>query len=91
MVSVHEEHVGRTRGELNHALTGCEELGHNYKLVRGLSAVLEGRCTFQSRAHIDPLKARRALFEEAANQVIATDDDRNRVFSAVAFRMGIST
>ena len=91
MVSVHEEHVGRTRGELNHALTGCEELGHNYKLVRGLSAVLEERCTFQSRAQIDPLEARRALFEEAANQVIATEDDRKRVFSAVAFRMGIST
>lgn len=88
---VYEEHVGRTRGELNGALSGCEELGFNYKLVRGLSAVLEDRCVFESRSSVPPVEARRALFEEAARRVIATEDDRKRALAAVAFRMGVST
>jgi hypothetical protein len=91
LITVYEEYVSKTRGELNAALSGCEELGFAYKLVRGLSAVLEDRCVFQSRASIPPMKARRALFEEAARRVIATEDDRNKTLSTVAFRMGVST
>lgn len=91
LIEVHEEHVGRTRGELNDALSGCEELGFNYKLVRGLSAVLEDRCVFESRASIPPAEARRAVFEEAGRTVIATEKDRKKALSAAAFRMGVST
>ena len=91
LIEVHEVHVGRTRGELNEALRSCEELGFNYKLVRGLSAILEDRCIFVGRASISPVKTRRALFEEAARKVIATEDDRKRALAAVAFRMGVST
>jgi predicted nuclease of restriction endonuclease-like RecB superfamily len=91
LITVYEEHVGKTRGELIGVLRGCEELGFAYKLVRGLSTVLEDRCVFQSRASIPPIEARRALFEEAARRVIATEDDRKRALSAVAFRMGVST
>jgi predicted nuclease of restriction endonuclease-like RecB superfamily len=91
LIEVYEEHVGRTRGELNEALSGCEELGFNYKLVRGLSAILEDRCVFVGRSSIPPVEARRAVFEEAARRVIATEDDRKRALAAVAFRMGVST
>lgn len=90
LVSVYDAHVGRMRGELNEAVGGCEELGFDYKLVRGLSAVLEERCVFQSRAKILPIEARRAVFEEAANSVIATEDERKKVIATVAFRMGVS-
>ncbi len=91
LIEVYEEHVGRTRGELNEALGGCEELGFNFKLVRGLSAILEDRCVFLGRSSIPPVEARRAVFEEAARRVIATEEDRMRVLAAVAFRMGVST
>ncbi len=90
LVSVHEEHVGRTRRELNKAIGSCEELGFEYKLVRGFSAVLEERCAFESRAVVDPIMTRKAIFEEAAKSVVATEDDRRRVLTAVAFRMGVS-
>ncbi len=90
LVSVHEENIGGTRGELSDALSGCEELGFNYKLVRGLSAVLEEHCVFQSRAVVSPKDARSSLFEEAAEVVVATDEDRKRVLTTVAFRMGAS-
>jgi hypothetical protein len=90
LISVYEEHIGLTRGELREALGACEELGFDYKLVRGLSAVLEERCEFMSRASVDPVKARKAVFEEAGGRVVATEEERNRVLSTVAFRLGLS-
>jgi len=91
LVLIHEENIGGTRGELIDALSGCEELGFDYKLVRGLSAVLlEEHCVFQSRAVVSPMDARSSLFEEAAGVIVATDEDRKRVLTTVAFRMGVS-
>ena len=90
LVSVHEENIGGTRGELSDSLSGCEELGFDYKLVRGLSAVLEEHCVFQSKAVVSPKVARSSLFEEAAGVVVTTDEDRKRVLTTVAFRMGTS-
>jgi hypothetical protein len=90
LILVYEEHIGLTRGELREALGSCEELGFDYKLVRGLSVVLEERCDFLSRASVDPVKARKAVFEEAGGRVVATEEERNRVLSTVAFRLGVS-
>ncbi|HUS78182.1 MAG TPA: DUF790 family protein [Patescibacteria group bacterium] len=91
LISVHEEHVGSTRGELDDAVSGCEELGYDYKLVRGLAAVLAEWCDFQSRRVVDPVEARRAVFGEVGRRVIAFENDRNRVLASVAFQLGVST
>jgi len=90
LVSVFEEHVGRTRGELKEALGSCEMLGFDYKLVRGLSSVLEDRCVFGSRGVIDPFRARRAVFEEAGRRVVVSDEDRRGILGAASFRLGVS-
>ena len=90
LVSVHEEHLSKMREELRDALVSCEELGHDYKLVRGLSALLEERCIFESRAVVSPVDARRAVFEEASGRVVDSEAERNRVLSTVAFRLGVS-
>ena len=71
------------------ALRRCEELGYNYKLVRGLAAVLEDRCIFQTKTFVDPAEARRAVFEEAGERVIATEQERGRALTAAAFRLGV--
>lgn len=91
LISVFEAHVDRKRGELRAALSRCEELGYDYKLVRGMSAVLEDSSIFQTRASIDPAEARRAVFEEVGERVVATEEERGRVLSAAAFRLGLST
>jgi len=91
LISVFEAHIGKKRGELRSALSRCEELGYNYKLVRGLAAVLEDRCVFQTRAFVNPIDARKAVFEEAGEDVVATEEERRRVLSATAFRLGVST
>ena len=90
LVSVFEAHVDKKRGELRTALSRCEELGYNYKLVRGLAEVLEDSCIFQTRDFVDPVQARRAVFEEVGERVVASEEERRRVLSAVAFRLGVS-
>ena len=91
LVSVHRDAVEKTRRELREAVSDCEELGYDYKLVRGLASLLEERCAFESRAVIRPLKARKAAFGEAGRIVVATDEKRKRVMANAAFRLGIST
>ena len=91
LVAVYGDHIERTRGELSDALSGCEELGYDYKLVRGLASVLEQRSIFESRPSVSPVKARRAVFEEAGRRVVSTDEERRRVIASAAFRLGVST
>ena len=91
LISVFEAHVHRKRGDLTASLRSCEELGYNYKLVRGLSAVLEDRCVFEIRARVEPAEARRAAFDEAGRAVVATEEARSRALAAAAFRLGVSS
>lgn len=90
LISVFEAHIDKKRGELRAALSRCEELGYNYKLVRGLAAILEDSCIFQTRDFVDPVQARRAVFEEVGERVVASEEERRRVLSTVAFRLGVS-
>ncbi len=91
LISVHLDAVEKTRRELKESISDCEELGYDYKLVRGLASLLEERCAFESRAVLLPLKAREAVFGEAGRTVVATEEKRNRVMANAAFRLGIST
>ena len=91
LVSMHRDAVEKTRRELRAAVSDCEELGYDYKLVRGLASLLEERCAFESRAVIRPQRARKAVFGEAGRMVVATEEQRSRAMANAAFRIGVST
>ena len=90
LIAVYNENRDRRRGELNERLTSCEELGYDFKLVRGLSAVLDSQCIFGTRSFVPPVKARMMLFEEAARRPSMNGRDREEVFANVAQRLGIA-
>ncbi|MBN2335930.1 DUF790 family protein [Candidatus Bathyarchaeota archaeon] len=90
LIAVYGDHVGRRRGALDEALQDCEQLGYDYRLVRGLASVLESRCVFESRASVPPLQARSMVFREAAGRVVATERERMEVLATVAGRLGVS-
>lgn len=90
LISVFESNVGGRRVVLKEALDHCEDLGYNYKLVRGLSAVLEDRSAFQAQAAVNPSEARMTVFDAAGGSVIATDGMRTKIMVKVASRLGIS-
>lgn len=90
VVAVYKDHVGAKRGALDVALGACEELGYDYKLVRGFAAVLESRVVFQASSVVPPLQARTLVFTEASKRVVTTVKDRVEVLGTVARRLGVS-
>jgi hypothetical protein len=89
VIAVHRESVEKSRAELSDALSRCEELGYDYRLVRGLSAVLDPRCIFRSRSVSPPPEVRTALFTEAAALPVVKPHDRIRIVSEVAAHLGV--
>ena len=86
VINVFQDHVGRTYGELIEELEGIEEI--NYRLIRGLAQILERRCVIEKDSVIDPIAARRMIFEESRG-FITSEEERKAVLDKVAKRLSI--
>jgi len=86
VIDVFQEHVGRTYGELIEELEGIEEI--NYRLIRGLAQILERRCIIETDSAIDPIAARRTVFEESRG-FITSEEERKTVLDKVARKLSI--
>src|SRR6267143_6131427 len=62
---IFRDSTGKRRGELMDKMREVEG-GNDFKLVRGLSTLLERRCTFEAESAFNPKEARMAVFEEAS-------------------------
>lgn len=87
VIAVFEGSVGRTYGELIQELEGIEEI--NFRLIRGLAQILERRCVIETESAIDPIAARRAVFEESGGFVTGKDG-RERVLDRAARRLSVT-
>jgi uncharacterized protein len=84
---------------LDKRIATVESQWDDYKLVRGLSTLLERRCQFSVSqngnnysSNISAMAIRKALFEESSRiQLALTESDRNRVLSKIASSMNVST
>ncbi len=86
VIGVFKEHLGRTYGELIEELEGIEEI--NYRLIRGLAQILERRCVIEIGSVIDPIAARKAVFEESKG-FITSEEERKEVLGKVARKLSI--
>src|SRR5712692_6496001 len=82
--------MGKRRGELIQKLRGVEDEGYDFKLVRGLSTLLERRCAFEVESAFNPKEARMAVFEEASRSRTSSLEERNGVIQTVSTKLGIS-
>ncbi|MCP8303852.1 MAG: DUF790 family protein [archaeon] len=87
MVEAFRKGVGRRKGELRERLKVFEDEGFDYRLVRGLSKILERRCVFEVDAPIDPREARRTVFEEASRVKAVSMDEREKIIRSVATKL----
>jgi hypothetical protein len=109
MIKQFEESFGKreTKGLLGERISSLEASYDDYKLVRGLYALLERRCIFSgwegqklmtnvagntSLIDLDPFHIRKYLFEESSVRGYAlTDHERKEIIDSVASKTGIST
>ncbi|NYT00736.1 MAG: DUF790 family protein [Methanocellales archaeon] len=86
LIHIFERFVGRRQGDL--PLDELEE-GYDHRLIRGLVILLERRCVFEVQCTLDPVNARRAVFEEAKGPV-TSNEKRMVVLRDIASTLGVS-
>jgi predicted nuclease of restriction endonuclease-like RecB superfamily len=84
------EGIGKRKGELLERLKEIESEGQDFKLVRGLSTLLERRSVFAVESELNPMEARTAVFREASNMRVSDVEERSRVLQRVSARLGVS-
>ncbi|QCW02141.1 DUF790 family protein [Natrinema pallidum] len=97
VIGTYQGHVGEPRAALESALTDLERGtpggsgdAADFKLVRGLSALLEREATFETDAAIEPDRARRAAFEAAEAVGVVTEDERTAALIRASDSLAIS-
>jgi hypothetical protein len=91
ITGIYRDGVGRRKGELLDRLREVEEGGQDFKLVRGMSALLERRCVFEVDSAFNPREARMAVFERASEARVTTAEERDEVIRTVSARLGITS
>ena len=86
VIGVFDGKVGRTYGELIEELEGIEEI--NFRLIRGLAQILERRCLIETDCTIDPVAARKMVFEESGG-FVTSKEGREKVLDRAARRLSI--
>ncbi len=87
VIGVYQGHVGESREALDAALTDLEREAEDFKLVRGLAKLVDREATFETRAPVDPPRARRAAFEAAEAAGVVEADERATALACAADRL----
>ncbi|MCK4475901.1 MAG: DUF790 family protein, partial [Methanophagales archaeon] len=89
LIEVYSNFAGKKKSEIDEIVAEFEQ-GLNFKLVRGLRTLLERRCIFKSKFAIEPVLARRAVFETASSKKVTIGKEREKVMEEVAKKLNIS-
>ena len=85
IINIYKKYVGEKKGELTAALSTMEDLGYDYRFIRGLSYLLNKRCNLELTTNIDPIKIRQKLFKLSSEMGIPiTLDDRHKIMEKAA-------
>jgi predicted nuclease of restriction endonuclease-like RecB superfamily len=82
--------IGKRKGELLERMKALEDEGTDFKLVRGLSTLLERRATFEADTDLNPVEVRKAVFKEASKVRPSSPEERERVLKDSAMKLGLS-
>jgi len=86
LIDLFQQHIGKTYGELIEEIEGIEEI--DYRLIRGLTQLLERRCVIEMNSVLEPTTARRSIFEECKGAV-SDVKERKEVIDRVASKLSV--
>ena len=84
-----EAAVGDRRATLDDRLETLEAEADDFKLVRGLAALVERECTFETQATVPPDRVRRAAFEAAEVVGVTGVSERAQAIDRAAAQLGV--
>jgi predicted nuclease of restriction endonuclease-like RecB superfamily len=62
LIQIYKENLGRKKRELDEATENLEELGYDYRFIKGLTNLLDRRCKLAPKSPIESSKIRRIVF-----------------------------
>ncbi|BAI61831.1 conserved hypothetical protein [Methanocella paludicola SANAE] len=89
IIQAFSDHTGKKLGELKDILAEMEDQGFDYRLVRGLVALLERRCTLTVDSAGSPELVRREVFTQVKSPAL-TPEVRSKAIAAAAEKLGLS-
>ncbi|WP_408958283.1 DUF790 family protein [Natrinema sp. 74] len=89
VIGTYQGHVGEPRATLEAALTDLERDADDFKLARGLAALLEREATVETDAELEPERARKAVFEAAEAVGVVSEDERAMALVRAAESLGV--
>src|SRR5580658_9671158 len=82
--------IGAKKGAVLDRVREIEDEGYDFKLVRGLSTLLERRATFEVEGQIDPVEARNKVFTAASRARVTSPAEREDVLRSVSAGLGVT-
>jgi Uncharacterized conserved protein len=89
LIGIYQGHIGQRRGTLDEAVEGVEQEHDDFKLVRGLAALLDREAAFETVAPLPPERARRVAFDAAEVVGVAGDNDREQAIARAATDLAV--
>ncbi|MEM2901414.1 MAG: DUF790 family protein [Candidatus Bathyarchaeia archaeon] len=90
LIQAYESHIGVKKGVLKDYVSELEDLGYDYRYVRGLSILLDRRSVFRFRVESNPADIRRRVFELVGEDGVPTNlDARKTILEKTASKLGI--
>ncbi|MBC8521901.1 MAG: DUF790 family protein, partial [Methanomicrobia archaeon] len=89
LIEIYSNFAGKKKSEIDEILAEFEH-GLNFKRVRGLRTLLERKCVFESKFTVEPVLARKVVFEEASSKKVTNGKERGAVIETVAKKLNIS-
>lgn len=91
LLGTYQGHVDQPRQTVDEAVDTIEREASDFKLVRGLAALLDREATFETVAPLPPERTRRRVFEAAESVGVATGDEREQALRDAADRLAVDT
>lgn len=90
LTTAYQTNLGGRKIVLDKVLRKMEEARYDYRLIRGMSALLERRSVFETVSSVDPSYARKVVFEEASSRRAVTKEDREEIIRDVAVHLKLT-
>jgi predicted nuclease of restriction endonuclease-like RecB superfamily len=92
LIQAYRENLGRKKRELDAAIENLEEIGYDYRFIRGLTTLLDRKCKLKPKSPIESSKIRRIVFGLAQkNGLPTTTEARNKILEEAAQQLKLSS
>ena len=83
IIGIYQRGTGKKRSQIYSEVREFEYGPYNFRLIRGLAAILDRRSTFVVESPVDPYKLRKAIFS-ASGGFATTADEKRRIIGTVS-------